>query len=99
MIPEIMPYNNYTGDGVTTQFDFDFFIENGSQLVVQHTASDGTITTLTQDTDYSIHEVGNNNGSYITFPLPASSYSILASDEASYISGQNIQIDGCRKKQ
>ena len=82
MIPEIMPYNNYTGDGVTTQFDFDFFIENGSQLVVQHTASDGTITTLTQDTDYSIHEVGNNNGSYITFPLPASSYSILASDEA-----------------
>lgn len=82
MIPEIMPYNNYTGDGVTTQFDFDFFIENGSQLVVQHTASDGTITTLTQDTDYSIHEVGNNNGSYITFPLSASSYSILASDEA-----------------
>ena len=82
MIPEIMPYNNYTGDGVTTQFDFDFFIENGSQLVVQHTASDGMITTLTQDTDYSIHEVGNNNGSYITFPLPASSYSILASDEA-----------------
>lgn len=23
----------------------------------------------------------------------------LASDDASYISGQNIQIDGCRKKQ
>ena len=23
----------------------------------------------------------------------------LASDEANYISGQNIQIDGCRKKQ
>ena len=82
MIPEIMPYNNYTGDGAATQFDFDFYIEDGSQLVVQHTAADGTITTLTQDTDYSIHEVGNKNGSYITFPLPASSYSVLASDEA-----------------
>lgn len=32
----------------------------------------------------------NENASLICF---------LASDEASYISGQNIQIDGCRKKQ
>ena len=29
----------------------------------------------------------------------ASLSAYLASDEASYISGQNIQIDGCRKKQ
>ena len=33
---------------------------------------------------------GNENANLICF---------LASDEASYISGQNIQIDGCRKKQ
>lgn len=33
---------------------------------------------------------GNENASLICF---------LASEEASYISGQNIQIDGCRKKQ
>lgn len=81
MIPEIAPYNNYTGDGATTQFDFDFYIEDATQLVVQHTASDGTITTLTKDTDYSIYEVGNKNGSYITFPLPASTYSTLTSSE------------------
>ena len=81
MIPEIAPYNNYTGDGSTTQFDFDFYIEDASQLVVQKTKSDGEIVTLTKDTDYSIHEVGNTSGSYITFPIEGSSYSKLASDE------------------
>ena len=81
MIPEIAPYNNYAGDGSTTQFDFDFYIENATQLVVQHTASDGTITTLTNNTDYTIHEIGNEDGSYITFPITGSTYSNLGSDE------------------
>ncbi len=81
MIPEIEPYNNYTGDGSATQFDFDFYIEDSSQLVVQHTSADGVISTLTKDTDYTINEIGNNNGSYITFPIAGSSYSTLASDE------------------
>ena len=81
MIPEIEPYNNYRGDGSATQFDFDFYIEDSSQLVVQHTSSGGIISTLTKDIDYTINEIGNNNGSYITFPLAASSYSTLTSDE------------------
>ena len=81
MIPEIAPYNNYTGDGSTTQFDFDFYIEDASQLVVQKMSSDGEIVTLTKDTDYTIHEVGNSEGSYITFPIVGSSHSKLASNE------------------
>ena len=81
MIPEVAPYNNYTGDSSTTKFDFDFFIEDSTQLVVQLTQEDGTIKTLTNDTDYTIHEVGNENGSYITFPITGSSYSTLSSSE------------------
>ena len=48
---------------------------------MQHTNSSGEQTTLTLDVDYSIHEVGNKNGSYITFPIAGSSYSTLASNE------------------
>ena len=83
MIPETPPYNNYVGDGVTTQFDFDFYIENEnpSQLVVKLIAADGTGTELLYETDYSIHELGNPNGSYIVYPLASSSHSVLAADE------------------
>lgn len=83
MIPETPPYNNYVGDGVTTQFDFDFYIENEnpSQLVVKLIAADGTETELLYETDYSIHELGNPNGSYITYPLASSSHTVLAADE------------------
>lgn len=75
------PVNNYAGDSSVTQFDFDFLIEDSSELLVQHTNSSGEQTTLTLDVDYSIHEVGNKNGSYITFPIAGSSYSTLASNE------------------
>ena len=81
MIPEINPYNNWSGNGSTTTFDFDFYIEDETQLAVYHTDSDGVQTTLTLDTDYSINEVGNENGSYITFPLSSSSYDVLGEDE------------------
>ena len=75
------PVNNYAGDSSVTQFDFDFLIEDSSELLVQHTNSSGEQKTLTLDVDYSIHEVGNKNGSYITFPIAGSSYSTLASNE------------------
>ena len=81
MIPETNPYNNWSGNGSTTTFDFDFYIEDETQLVVYHTDSDGVQTTLTLDADYSINEVGNENGSYITFPLSGSSYDVLEDDE------------------
>ena len=81
MISEIEPYNNYTGDGTTTQFDFDFFIEKKNQLVVYHTDENDVQTTLSYNIDYTINEVGNVNGSYIIFPLSGSSYNTLSSNE------------------
>lgn len=81
MIPEKNPYNNWNGNGSTTTFDFDFYIEDETQLAVYHTNSNGVQTILKNDVDYSINELKNENGSYITFPLAGSSYGTLAEDE------------------
>lgn len=77
MIPEVAPYNNWSGDETTTRFDFDFYIENASQLLVEHTDEYGHVTTLQNGVDYTINELGNINGSFITFPKAGSSYGIL----------------------
>lgn len=81
MIHDILPINNYTGNNSSTTFDFDFYIENASQLKVYHFDSSKIKRTLIQDIDYSINELRNINGSYITFPLEGSAYSILGENE------------------
>ena len=81
MIPEKNPYNNWQGNGSATTFDFDFYIENEGQLAVYHTNNNGVQTRLVYNRDYSIHEFENENGSYITFPLKNSSYSVLGDGE------------------
>ena len=81
MIPEKNPYNNWKGNGTTTTFDFDFYIEDETQLAVYHLNSNGVQTLLKYGTDYSIHELQNESGSFITFPLESSSYNVLAEDE------------------
>ena len=90
MIPDIEPYNNYGGNNSNTKFDFDFFIEDTSQLSVVHIDSNGVGRNLVQDVDYSVHEFLVNeqsiipnfeNGGYIIFPLETSSYGILQEDE------------------
>lgn len=59
MIPEVSPYNNWTGDGSTTQFDFDFYIEDATQLKVYLTDETGHQSKLIYNTDYSINEFKN----------------------------------------
>ena len=81
MIPEQNPYNNWSGNGSTTTFDFDFYIENEMQLKVYHTNELGVQTLLKHDVDYSINELKNENGSYINFPLSGSTYNILGENE------------------
>lgn len=80
-VSSITPVNNYTGNSSATKFDFDFLIEQQEELVVTHIDKDGKTTILQFGIDYSINEIGNKNGSYITFPLTTSSFDILSSDE------------------
>lgn len=78
MIPETEPVKVHYGNNTATQFDFDFFIEDESQLRVTHTDLNGISTVLKYGVDYTIHEIGNENGSYIIFPIQGSKYSTLA---------------------
>lgn len=81
LIYDILPVNNYQGNGACDKFDFDFYIENKNQLKVYFFDENSLKTELINDLDYSIHEVGNKNGSYITFPIESSKYTILCSNQ------------------
>ncbi len=80
-VSSIRPVNNHWGNGSTTVFDFDFLIENQNELVVTHVTDDGIRTQAVFGVDYSIHEIGNKNGSYIVFPLENSSFDVLKNGE------------------
>ncbi len=80
-VSSIVPVNNYTGNSSVKKFDFDFLIEDASELIVQYTNKLEETKILTLGVDYSINEIGNPNGSYIVFPLDSSSYNILSNDE------------------
>ena len=80
-VSSLTPVNNYTGNGSVTSFDFDFLIEKQEELIVTHTDKNGLSKVLEFGIDYSIDEIGNENGSYITFPLQDSNYNVLAQDE------------------
>lgn len=81
MIYDILPVNNYKGNGSTNKFDFNFYIESADQLKVYLHKADGSVDLLTNEVDYLINELKNENGSYITFPIEGSEYSVLSSQE------------------
>ena len=81
MIPEVNPYNNYRGDGLATRFDYDFLIENSSQLIVEKINENDEAVKLVNGVDYEIKEIGNNNGGYIVFPIATSEHKVLAENE------------------
>lgn len=81
MIPDIVPVNNWQGNSYATEFDFDFLINSESELKVLHTNKKAEQKELKLNVDYSINQIGNANGSFITFPLQGSEYSVLTKYE------------------
>ena len=81
MIYDISPVNNYDGNNLATRFDFDFYIESPDELKVYHYSSDGAKTLLIYEVDYTINELRNQEGSYITFPIEGSEYEVLKEGE------------------
>ena len=81
MLSEQVVVATHYGNGSATQFNFNFYIKNASELKVTYINADGNRTVLTCDTDYSIAAVGNANGSYITYPKTGSTHTTLATNE------------------
>ena len=82
-VSQQIPVSNCWGNNSAREFPFNFFIEKESELLVEHTNLNGVKSILENGVDYSIHEVGNKEGSYITFPLADSRYDTLAWDTSS----------------
>lgn len=82
-VSSLVPVNNYTGNGSTCQFDFDFLIEDEKELVVTlMNKKENTKEQLIFGVDYSINEIGSKNGSFIIYPLEEiSSHEVLSPDE------------------
>ena len=82
-VSSLVPVNNYTGNGSTCQFDFDFLIEDEKELVVTlMNKKENTTEQLIFGVDYSINEIGSKNGSFIIYPLEEiSSHEVLSPDE------------------
>lgn len=82
-VSQQIPVSNCWGNNSAREFPFNFFIQKESELLVEHTNLNGVKSILENGVDYSIHEVGNKEGSYITFPLADSRYDTLAWDTSS----------------
>lgn len=86
--------------GALTAFTKASAKETASKGVLVNSISPGSVSpSENDDMDYSEASELSFIGRTGTATENANLICFLASDEASYISGQNIQIDGCRKKQ
>jgi hypothetical protein len=70
-------YSQWTGNGVTTVFDYEFKITAASELKVTVTASNGGVSVLSLNTDYTVSGVGNNAGGQITLAAPLANLSTI----------------------
>ena len=75
--------NSYNGNGSTRTFTYTFKIFQDSDLQVIIRSSNGTETTKTLNTHYTVSGAGNANGGSITFlqNLPSYDYTPLSSEK------------------
>ncbi|MDK3204750.1 hypothetical protein QMQ04_22080, partial [Escherichia coli] len=63
-------HNEYTGNGVTTSFPYTFRIFKKSDLVVQVSDLNGSVTELVLDTGYTVTGAGTYSGGSVVLPSP-----------------------------
>lgn len=56
----------YVGTGLVDEYDYTFKVESKTDLQVFETNALGVVTTLTVDTDYTVNDIGNEDGGTVT---------------------------------
>ncbi len=59
----------YSGNSVTTVFQYGFKIQEDADLEVIHTDTDEVETVLTLSTDYTVSGAGSESGGNVTYPV------------------------------
>lgn len=63
-------HNDYTGNGTTTNFDYNFRVFKRTDLVVSVLDLDNNLTELILDTDYTVTGAGGYNGGKVILSAP-----------------------------
>lgn len=85
--------NSYSGDGSTTAFTYTFKITDQDDIDVIIRSSDGTETTKTITTHYTVSGVGNAGGGTVTFTsgnIPAATETVLLRRDTPQTQGTDL---------
>jgi hypothetical protein len=81
-VPTYRSREDYTGNGVTTSYPYQFRIYEASDLVVTRADTDGNEATLVLNTDYTVTGVGKYAGGNVVLTSPLASGYRLAIERA-----------------
>lgn len=93
MIPKTkLAYNIWQGNNSSTTFDFDFIIDKPTDLVaVIWDMTADTREVLEYETDYTIAEFSNVNGSSITYPIADDAEKLQENKKIILLSARDVQ--------
>lgn len=93
MIPKTkLAYNIWQGNNSSTTFDFDFIIDKPTDLVaVIWNMTADTREVLEYETDYTIAEFSNVNGSSITYPIADDAEKLQENEKIILLSARDVQ--------
>lgn len=93
MIPKTkLAYNIWQGNNSSTTFDFDFIIDKPTDLIaVIWDMTADTREVLEYETDYTIAEFSNVNGSSITYPLADDAEKLQENEKIILLSARDVQ--------
>lgn len=93
MIPKTkLAYNIWQGNNSSTTFDFDFIIDKPTDLVaVICDMTADTREVLEYETDYTIAEFSNVNGSSITYPIADDAEKLQENKKIILLSARDVQ--------